>query len=151
TPADLSASGLAANVVIPPGSVFNTETGQIGAVRPANSDASAREVKSGIAFHPVMIPGSNPPMKMGIWSFNGVRLDGGAPDQVTGRYAMALVSAGDLVINAQLDLTCASNVAVSGMPFAAGPGGNNGADSSAPKAMGEGGGTSGTGTTSGGG
>ncbi|HUS69071.1 MAG TPA: hypothetical protein VMZ28_31255 [Kofleriaceae bacterium] len=140
-PGDLDPTGLTANVSIPAGLTFDTNTGQIGfapgpVARLPNGNAAAREVISGIAFHTVQIGAG--PARLAVWSFNGLTLAAGSDananiDRVIGGNAMALVSATTITLQAQLDLTCVTNVFVSGLLLPApltnlgGPGGGSGA------------------------
>ncbi len=83
--------------------VLNGETGEMKVagvtVRAANAVAATFQVVSGIGFHVVTQSGSAP--SVGIWTFS--RLDADGVWSVTGANAIALVSAGDINLKAELD------------------------------------------------
>ena len=133
TRGDFDTTGLTP-VTLSANSVYiGADTGLIGPgnapIRHANTNAATYEVHDGVGFHLVAIAGTS--VKLGIYTFKSLTVDANVVMNAYGNNGIALVSAGDLTMNGQLDATCAGNFNLAMLfgvnhPWVQGPGGGNG-------------------------
>jgi hypothetical protein len=132
TTGDFDATGLVP-VTLSASIYMSADNGQIGPtnmpLRQANNDANSYEVHQGIGFHQVAIPGATG--KMGIYTFKTLKVNASVVVNTYGANAIAIVSAGDVTIDGELDVTCIGNYNVTVLlgaahPWVAAPGGGAG-------------------------
>jgi hypothetical protein len=133
TRGDFDTTGLMATTLSASSVYIGADTGLIGPgnapIRHANTTATTYEVHDGVGFHLVAIPGST--LKLGIYTFSSLTVDANVVMNAYGTNGIALVSAGNMTIDGQLDATCAGNVNLAALfgapkPWLAGPGGGAG-------------------------